>query len=119
MVNNGKYINGGAVYNPFGVVNDGLIDISWVHDPSYQGYWGMSGLMKKAQNWGGIQAFDGHQTFMRGRNITITDPSDSAHTINIDNEELTFRNTLKLDTHDSSDQKYSVDIFVDTDNYFT
>ena len=56
---------------------------------------------------------------MRGRNITITDPLDIAHTINIDNEELTFRNTLKLDTHDSSDQKYSVDIFVDTDNYFT
>jgi hypothetical protein len=50
VVNNGKYINGGAVFNPFGVVNDGLIDISWVHDPSYQGYWGMSGLIKKAQN---------------------------------------------------------------------
>lgn len=56
---------------------------------------------------------------MRGRNITITDLSDSTHTINIDNEELTFRKMLKLDTHDSSNQQYSVDIFVDTDDYFT
>lgn len=100
MINNGKYINGGAVFNPYGVVNDGLIDITWVHDPSYQGYWGMSGLMKKAQYGGGVQAFDGVQKFMRGRNIKITDPSEAVHTINIDNEELTFRNTLILDTYD-------------------
>ena len=54
VINNGKYINGGAVFNPYGVVNDGMIDMTWVHDPSYQGYWGMSGLMKKAQYQGGV-----------------------------------------------------------------
>lgn len=48
VVSNGKYINGGAMFNPYSVVNDGLIDIAWVHDPNYAGYWGMSGLMKKA-----------------------------------------------------------------------
>jgi hypothetical protein len=50
VVSNGKFINGGAMFNPYSVVNDGLIDITWVHDPAYAGYWGMSGLMKKASS---------------------------------------------------------------------
>lgn len=54
VVSNGKYTGGGAVFNPYGVVNDGLIDITWVHDPAYSGYWGMSGLMKKAHEDEGV-----------------------------------------------------------------
>lgn len=50
VVSNGKYSSNGAIFNPFGVVNDGLIDITWVNDPSYNGYWALSGLMKKAMS---------------------------------------------------------------------
>ena len=35
MVNNGKYANGGMIMNPFAAINDGLIDITWISDPSW------------------------------------------------------------------------------------
>jgi diacylglycerol kinase family enzyme len=71
VVNNGKYSGNGAIFNPFGVVNDGLIDIAWVNDPSYNGYWALSGLMKKALSQEGIQAYDGNCLYLRGQSITI------------------------------------------------
>lgn len=35
MINNGKYANGGMIMNPFASINDGLIDITWISDPSW------------------------------------------------------------------------------------
>lgn len=66
-----------------------------------------------------MQAFDGIQTFVRGKSILIKDQSDADHTINIDNEQLSFRNTIKLDTMGDDLQPFQLDIFVDTDTYFT
>ena len=49
MVNNGKYSNGGMIMNPFAAINDGLIDITWVKDPAYQGTFGVTGIMSEAR----------------------------------------------------------------------
>jgi len=35
QVSNGKYSNGGMIMNPFAAINDGLIDICWISDPSW------------------------------------------------------------------------------------
>ena len=35
MISNGKYANGGMLINPFAALNDGLIDITWINDPSW------------------------------------------------------------------------------------
>ena len=74
MVNNGKYANGGMIMNPFAAINDGLIDITWISDPSYQGTFGVTGVMSDARGNGGIQAYKGHSTYQRGRKIRIDIP---------------------------------------------
>merc|ERR1712060_250683 len=52
MVTNGKYANGGMVMNPFACINDGLIDITWIADPSYSGTFGVTGVLADARNNG-------------------------------------------------------------------
>ena len=74
MVNNGKYSSGGMIINPFAAMNDGLIDITWIEDPSYQGTMGVTGVMSDARGNGGIQAYKGHSQYMRGRKIRIDVP---------------------------------------------
>ena len=109
VVNNGKYSGNGAVFNPVGVVNDGLIDIAWVNDPSYNGYWALSGLMKKALSQEGTQAYDGKCSYLRGHSITIryggkTYPSEldeKEQLIHIDNEDVHFTEQIKFDCLES------------------
>lgn len=74
MVNNGKYSSGGMIMNPFAAVNDGLIDITWIDDPSWQGTFGVTGVMSSARGGGGIQAYQGHSKYVRGRKIRIDVP---------------------------------------------
>ncbi len=45
VVSNGKYANG--IINPFAAVNDGLVDITWVHDRSINGYFAMNRMLDK------------------------------------------------------------------------
>ena len=33
MLMNGKTTGAGMVVNPFACMNDGLIDVTWIHDP--------------------------------------------------------------------------------------
>jgi len=54
MVNNGKYSSGGMIMNPFAAVNDGLIDITWIDDPNWQGTFGVFNVMSSARGSGGI-----------------------------------------------------------------
>jgi len=54
MVSNGKYSNGGMLVNPFACVNDGLIDLTWVHDTSYMGMFGFREIVNDAKANGGI-----------------------------------------------------------------
>lgn len=105
VVSNGKYINGGAMFNPYSVINDGLIDITWVHDPAYSGYWGLSGLMKKASAQGGTHSFDGNCSFLRGKSIKLeykgkrhgSETDDKKQTIIIDNDDVQYENSIQFD----------------------
>ena len=45
VVSNGKYYGGGAIINPHAAVNDGLVDITWVSDPTVTGYFGLGNVM--------------------------------------------------------------------------
>mmetsp|Transcript_39484 Transcript_39484/g.51691 ORF Transcript_39484/g.51691 Transcript_39484/m.51691 type:complete len:100 (+) Transcript_39484:1096-1395(+) len=74
MINNGKYTNGGMIINPFAAINDGLIDITWISDPAWQGTFGVTGVMSDARGHGGIQAYKGHSTYIRGKKIRIDVP---------------------------------------------
>ena len=56
--------------NPFAAVNDGLVDITWIDDPRWQGTFGVTGLISDARSKG-IQAYKGHSRYMRGRKIKI------------------------------------------------
>ena len=73
MISNGKYANGGMLINPFAAINDGLVDITWIHDPSWQGSMGVTGVMSDARK-GGRQAYRGHSQYLRGRKIRIDIP---------------------------------------------
>lgn len=74
QVSNGKYSNGGMIINPFAAINDGLIDITWISDPAWQGTFGVTRVMSDARGQGGIQAYQGHSTYVRGRKIRIDVP---------------------------------------------
>ena len=74
MVNNGKYANGGMIMNPFAAINDGLIDITWISDPSYSGTLGVTGIFSDAGGGAGIQAYRGHSQYVRGKKIRIEVP---------------------------------------------
>ena len=74
MINNGKYTNGGMIINPFAAINDGLIDITWISDPAWQGTFGVTGVMSDARGRGGIQAYGAHSTYIRGKKIRIDVP---------------------------------------------
>ena len=73
MVNNGKYCNGGMIINPFATINDGLLDVTWIDAPEYQGTLSVSGIMSRARS-GGIQAYEGHSQYVRGRKLRIDIP---------------------------------------------
>lgn len=60
--------------NPFAAVNDGLIDITWVSDPAYQGTFGVTGIMSEAKAGQGVQAYKDHSKYMRGRKVRIDLP---------------------------------------------
>ena len=73
MISNGKYANGGMLINPFAALNDGLIDVTWINDPNWQGSFGVTGIMSDARK-GGRQAYRGHSQYLRGRKIRIDIP---------------------------------------------
>lgn len=88
MVNNGKFASGGMIMNPFAAINDGLIDITWIDDPAWQGTFSVSGVMSDARGRGGIQAYKGHSQYVRGRKIRIDIPKQD-----VTQEELEIADT--------------------------
>lgn len=54
MVVNGKNSGAGMLINPFPVINDGLIDVAWISDPSVNCLTGVAGLMGDAKEKAGI-----------------------------------------------------------------
>ena len=71
MLFNGKFTGGGMIVDPFASMNDGLVDITWLHDESKQGLVGVADLLGKAKSKGGAQIFDRTSTYMRGRKIKV------------------------------------------------
>jgi len=71
MVTNGKFTGGGMVINPFAAMNDGLIDVTWISDPAINNLTGVAGMLGDAKKHGGIQAYKGQNTYMRGRQIKV------------------------------------------------
>jgi hypothetical protein len=53
MLFNGKFSGGGLIVDPFACMNDGLVDITWLHDESQQGLLGVADILGKAKSKGG------------------------------------------------------------------
>ena len=131
-VNNSKNSSGGMIINPFAVLNDGLVDITWVTDPAFKGTFGTQGVLDDARSKGGVQAYKGHSTYMRGRKIKIhfQDPNSQdkelelstetgevggagTNLVSADGEELSYQGSITWECMPGA-----VDIIVDTSGYF-
>jgi diacylglycerol kinase family enzyme len=65
FVTNGQFTGGGMIINPHSLINDGLLDISWI-EPE-MGLCGVAKNMDKAKK-GGLHAYDdGVFRFRRGK----------------------------------------------------
>ena len=71
MPTNGKFTGGGSIINPFSLMNDGLIDVTWISNRAVNKLTGVAGLIGDAKKRGGIQAYKGDMTFMRGKQLRI------------------------------------------------
>ena len=83
-MNNGKYCNGGMIINPFASINDGLVDITWISDPAWQGSSGVSSVISDSRGGGGIQVYKGHSQYVRGRKIRIDVPQPEGEQPNLE-----------------------------------
>ena len=72
FVGNIKFTAGGAVINPYSILNDGLADITWIHDPEMMGVLGFHSVLYDAKLKGGLQAYKGHSSYMRGKRIKVS-----------------------------------------------
>ena len=66
LISNGSYVGGKRV-NPFASVNDGLMDLTWISDPAWQGYSGVKTIMKGAYEDRNL--FKGASKYARGRRV--------------------------------------------------
>lgn len=70
-INNGKFSQGGMI-NPFAAVNDGLVDLTWVHEPAWNGVFGIADIFEESLTKAGTQVYKGHSKYLRGRKIKLT-----------------------------------------------
>ena len=121
------------IINPFAVVNDGLIDITWISDPDYQGGSGTRCVINDARQGGGIQAYKGHSRYMRARKIKVNfrdkdqeaEPELSTETgqvageshakqvITVDGEDLQYESSVTWECFPGN-----VEVLVNTNAYF-
>jgi hypothetical protein len=59
------------IINPFSIINDGLLDISWIEQEAIMGLCGVAATMDKAKK-GGIHAYDGNFRFRRGKTVKVS-----------------------------------------------
>ena len=72
MLFNGKFTGGGCVVDPFACMNDGLIDLTWMHAEERMGIVGIADMLEKSKTKGACQIFDRTSTYVRGRKIKLT-----------------------------------------------
>ena len=75
MLFNGKYTGAGKLVDPFAIMNDGLIDITWIHNEDTMGVAGIAGMLGKSEK-GGLNAYDGHSYYYRGCLLYTSDAAD-------------------------------------------
>ena len=71
MPMNGKFTGGGMIVNPFSVLNDGLIDVTWISNPAVNKLTGVAGMLGDAKKRGGTQVYKGDMAYMRGKQLRI------------------------------------------------
>ena len=71
MLFNGKYTCAGMIVNPFAAVNDGLVDVTWIHDERVNGVRGIADLLGKAKKHGATHVYDRTTSQARGRKVTV------------------------------------------------
>jgi diacylglycerol kinase family enzyme len=71
MLSNGKFTDGGGVVDPFACMNDGLVDLTWLHDEKRQGLFAVGDFWIKAKKKHASQVFDRTSTYTRGRKIKL------------------------------------------------
>ena len=102
MLFNGKFTGGGCVVDPFACMNDGLIDLTWLHDQTKQGILGIADLLDKSKLKGASQIYDRTSTYVRGRKIKLTSAGKKGikqpknndwgdQRVTIDGEDLKFK----------------------------
>lgn len=72
MFFNCKFTGGGMVVDPFACMNDGFLDITWLHDEKKMNLIGVADLLGKAKTKGATHIYDRVSTFARGRKIKVT-----------------------------------------------
>ena len=72
MLFNGKYTGGGMIVDPFACMNDGLLDIVWIHDTNIMGLLGVADMLEKAKTKGATHVYDKTCTFTRAKKVKIT-----------------------------------------------
>ena len=106
MLFNGKNTGAGMILNPFAVMNDGLLDATWLHDENKMGVLGIADLLDKAAKKGGVQTYENVVTHVRGKQIRIEFTGSDRkkptggfgqQLIGIDGEDLRFNNYVIYD----------------------
>jgi len=103
---NGKNTGAGMIINPFAVMNDGLVDLTFMSDERRMGLFGIADLLDKAAKKGGIQTYENAFTHVRGKSIRIEfygshkrkpKKGFGQQLLGIDGEDLRFSNFVKYD----------------------
>jgi diacylglycerol kinase family enzyme len=121
MAFNGKFTGGGMMLDPYGCVNDGMLDIIWTSDPAVNNLMGVSGLMDKAKA-GGIHVYDHQSKCFRGKQIIarfkgkdIRNPPATYgnQLFGCDGEDMTFKTHVQWDAI-----KNNLEVCFDSESYF-
>jgi diacylglycerol kinase family enzyme len=72
MMFNGKYSGGGMIIDPFAIMNDGLIDMTFISDQKTQNLMGVADMLDKAKTKGGAHVYDMTSKYVRGKKIKVT-----------------------------------------------
>lgn len=104
---------GAMVLNPFGIINDGLLDVCWVKDPNEFGLGGV-GRMLDAGAKGGLGVYmEGAIKYTRGKHYRIENNREAELLFNIDGEDWNFNNYVKLETIPNG-----IEYLFDANNYY-
>jgi len=105
---NGKFTGGGLIVDPYACMNDGMVDICWIHDERIMGLFGVAAMLDKAKTKGASHVYDNQATFTRGKNLRIAfnglrgRPEPKAgwgrQLVCIDGEGLTFDKFVNFET---------------------